>query len=132
MSKINEKILSTYQKCRIIRNIILNRTSGVMLYNWGDEFCTQEIRGIAEDVKNRYPYLMNIQPIDLTKRQMTDLGFGKWSKKNKLMLIPGWLYPFLAESIQTESISGENTLSKSSIDTDMRFGCLAYGVTPKS
>lgn len=43
---------------------------------------------------------------------MTDLGFGKWSEESTIRLIPLWLFPFLAEEIETECIDGEKKLTK--------------------
>lgn len=75
--------------------------------------------------------LFGIQPADMTDRQLDALGFGRWSSQSPMRLIPLWLFPFLAESLVVECIDGETKLiKKSEMDTDSRFGCLAYGIIP--
>jgi hypothetical protein len=64
---------------------------------------------------------------------MADLGFGKMTEESPMWLIPLWLLPFLPDIIETECINGtKSVLKKSEIDNDERFGCLAYGVYPKT
>lgn len=118
------KNISEYQKCKFIRQIILNRSAEVMNYHWSDEFCTKEIRDI--DI----PGIKSVDITKLTKRQMDDLGFGKWSKEDRMRLIPLWLFKWLPETIISKSISGDIKLKKSEMDTDNRFGYLAYGIYP--
>ena len=56
------------------------------------------------------------------------------NKKNTLglRLIPLYLYPSLPIGITLTSIDGEEIVfDGSNIDTDIRFGCLAWGIKPK-
>ena len=49
-----------------------------------------------------------------------------------LRLIPLYLYPSLPIGITLTSIDGEEIVfNGSNIDTDARFGCIAYGIKPK-
>lgn len=49
-----------------------------------------------------------------------------------LRLIPLYLYPSLPIGITLTSISGEEIVfNGSNIDTDIRFGCIAWGIKPK-
>lgn len=49
-----------------------------------------------------------------------------------LRLIPLYLYPSLPIGITLTSIGGEERVfDGSNIDTDIRFGCLAWGIKPK-
>ena len=50
-----------------------------------------------------------------------------------LRLIPLYLYPSLPIGITLMSICGEERVFfyGSNIDTDIRFGCLAWGIKPK-
>ena len=109
----------------------MNRAAEIMAYkNWGDDFCARQIREIPEKL---IPKLGTVNIEDLTKEQMEDLGFGKWSEENPMMLIPLWLFPFLPEDIEAGCIDGEKRVfKKSDMDTDNRYGCLAYGIFPKS
>jgi hypothetical protein len=128
--------MNTFEKCKKIRTVILNRSAEVIAYkNWNDEFSAKQIRNIPDDVdKMKHgKELFGIQPSELTEDEMIDLGFGKWSDETPMRLIPLWLFPFIAEEIETECIDGEKKLmKKSEMDNDNRFGCLAYGVIPKN
>ena len=56
------------------------------------------------------------------------------NEKNTLVLrlIPLYLYPSLPIGITLTSIDGEEIVfDGSNIDTDIRFGCLAWGIKPK-
>lgn len=56
------------------------------------------------------------------------------NKKNTigLRLIPLYLYPSLPIGITLTSIEGEDIVfNGSNIDTDVRFGCIAWGIKPK-
>ena len=126
--------MTTYDKCRTIRRMIVNRAAEVMAYKtWSEEFSTQEIRALPKELaesKNGKKYF-SIQPAEMTDSQLEELGFRKWSDETPMRLIPLWLMPFLAEEIETECIDGEKRLTKKSeMDNDNRFGCLAYGVKP--
>ena len=121
--------LSEYEKCQYIRRVILNRAAEVMNYNWGDEFSTSRIKEIPEVTKKYSVDTVDIS--QLTKNQMIELGFGQWSKEGPMFLIPLWLFPWLPEDIKTNDINGNSNLKKSEMDTDNRFGCLAYGIHPK-
>lgn len=49
-----------------------------------------------------------------------------------LRLIPLYLYPSLPIGITLTSINGEEIVfDGSNIDTDVRFGCIAWGIKPK-
>ena len=128
--------MNTFEKCKTIRGILMTRAAKVMAYkSWGDDFAAKQIRSAPEEIEKMKggKELFGIQPAELTEDEMTDLGFGKWSEESTMRLIPLWLFPFLAEEIETECIDGEKKLTKKSeMDNDNRFGCLAYGVIPKS
>ena len=127
--------MTTYEKCKNIRRMIVNRAAEVMNYSWDDDFSTKWIRlfpdGLKEQKKHGVDYF-GIQPSDLTETEMMELGFGVWSEETPMRLIPLWLYPFLADEITVESIIGKKaTIKRTDIDTDNRFGCLAFGVIPR-
>lgn len=124
----NETKLSEYEKCQYIRRVILNRAASVMNYNWDAEFSTSQIKEIPEITKKYSVDTVDIS--QLTENQMIELGFGKWSEDNPMFLIPLWLFPWLSEEIKTNDITGDSVLKKSEMDTDQRFGCLAYGIYP--
>lgn len=125
--------MNTFQKCQMIRSIIVNRAAGIMVYtNWNDDFAVKQIRNIPDMLLSENPELGQIQPSELTTDQCDSLDFGKWSEKNPIRLIPLWLFPFLADDVKTTCIDGSDVLRKSDMDNDSRFGCLAYGITPSA
>lgn len=115
----------TYTLCKAARRHVLTRAGEAMAYSWDSDFA---IKNLKENYREE---IMHLDPNDLTKEEMEDLDFGRWSDETEVMLIPIWMYPFLHENIHTISIGGDKHTSKSEIDTDHRFGCLAYGVIPK-
>lgn len=123
--------MTTYEKCRSIRRAVLNRAAEVMNYtNWGDEFAAGQIREIPAKLAK---HVGEVNIGNLTASQMDDLGFGSWSKGDAARLIPLWLFPFLPDKIESKCIDGTvATLEKSEMDTDHRFGCLAYSVYPSA
>lgn len=125
--------MNTFEKCCIIRKMLLTRAAETMLYDdWSDEFATKNIREYPNDLKKikNGADLLGIQPAEMSAIQMKALGFGTYSKDNPMKLIPLWLFPFLADKIETESITGEKCTKKADMDTDNRFGYLAYGIIP--
>lgn len=70
---------------------------------------------------------------NLTDSECDELRFGKWEKGNPLRLIPIWLYRATPNGTKLTSISGEEVVFERDKfkDTDIRFGCLAYGIIPK-
>jgi hypothetical protein len=101
-----------------------------MLYNsWGDEFATKNIRDIPGRIK-QYDWFQPIDPNDLSIEEMKKLGFNRWNKESGIWLIPLWMHPFLVDMFNYACISDEipKMGARKDIDTDHRFGCLAYGV----
>ena len=85
-----------------------------------------------EDVEEEISFLKS----ELEKRHLTKEEFDKKvaGEKNTigLRLIPLYLYPSLPIGITLTSIDGEEKVfDGKNIDTDMRFGCLAWGIKPK-
>lgn len=65
----------------------------------------------------------------LTIAEAKELRFGRWTKDSDLWLIPIWLYPLIPVGLELTSISGKKVVfDGKNIDTDTRFGCLAYGI----
>ena len=73
-----------------------------------------------EEIKN---YICN-----LSIKEAEELGFRKWGE-NGLYLIPECFYDLLPVGIELTSIMGNKVVfDGSNIDTDTRFGLLAYGI----
>lgn len=105
---------------------IANKAAEGFVYKpWSDEFVGKELRAAMEQV-----YKSMGEAIDwdvLTVKEAKELGFCKWDEGAELYLIPIWLYPAIPDDLELTCISGE-TAFKKDIDTDTRFGCLAYGL----
>lgn len=85
-----------------------------------------------EDVEEEISCLQSA----LDKGRLTKEEFDKKVFKEKntlgLRLIPLYLYPSLPIGITLTSIGGEEIVfDGSNIDTDVRFGCIAWGIKPK-
>ena len=121
--------MSDYDFLLMVRHAIINRAAEVICYNWGADFSSERIKEIT-DVFSKSEYFRKVDPNEMTKEQLVDLGFQKWDEESGLMLIPLYVYPFLKDEIVCGSISDKEAslIKVSDIDTDHRFGCLAYGV----
>lgn len=85
-----------------------------------------------EDIEKEISCLQS----ELDKGHLTKKEFDKKVSKEKntlgLRLIPLYLYPSLPIGITLTSIGGEERVfDGSNISTDVRFGCLAWGIKPK-
>jgi len=130
-----EKNLTTYEKCETIRNHLLRKMGEVLCYkeSWGIKFSMEEIYNLPNIIKEweeEYGSFA-INPCDLTDEEMQKLGFGKFTKDDKTWLIPIWLYPFLADEFESKCIDDKQIFKKKDMNTDHRFGYLAYSVMPK-
>jgi hypothetical protein len=134
MEKENNVELSTFAKIKAIRTLLLNKIGQTLAYkNWSDEFKISEINEIPTIVKEweKNDGSFSINPNDLSSEQMDELHFSKWSDESPLRLIPLWLFPFLCDEFDCESIDGSKHTKLSELDNDQRFGYIAYGVVPK-
>ena len=85
-----------------------------------------------EDIEEEISYLQS----ELDKGHLTKEEFDKKVANERntlgLRLIPLYLYPSLPIGITLISIDGEEIVfNGSNIDTDIRFGCIAWGIKPK-
>lgn len=85
-----------------------------------------------EDIEEEISCLQS----EFEKGHLTEEEFDKKVANEKntlgLRLIPLYLYPSLPIGITLTSIDGEEKVfDGSNIDTDVRFGCIAWGIKPK-
>jgi len=128
------KEMTLLDRCEAIKRTILRATAESMMYeSWDDEFRLKNIREVPEIVSKweEKHGSFKIDPNEMTEEDLIKLDFGQWSEESNIRLIPIWLYPYLSDEIETISISGSKHTTKAEIDTDHRFGCLAFGVIPK-
>lgn len=132
-----------YQMALQIQRSLLTRFSEIFCYGWDNSFKWKQLNETKQYI------IENIGKIDFTNftgDQLLSLGFGIFSKKDNLYLIPLYLYPFLENGQIVECIdktiiavsegymlSGtEDNPNNNYIDNDHRFGLIAYGIKPKS
>ena len=128
---MEDKKLTTFEKCENIKHLLLTTIAELLIYDsWNDEFNDKPIEVVKRwQKKTKQSYA--IDPNDLTMKEMKHLGFIRWEEKTDLMLIPIWLYPFLAKKIVTFDIGYKKHTKYSEIDKESRFGYLGYGVYTK-
>lgn len=117
-----------FELCKNLQRILLTRAAEVASYqSWGDDFAVQRIRSTHADVST-YSWYRPVNPNELTRNEMRELGFSIWSEEDPMMLIPLWLMPYLSAEFKGGCINGERgTLELKNLDNDHRGGCLAYG-----
>ena len=121
--------MSDYEFLLQVRQAIINRAAEVFCYKWATDFSSERIKEIP-DVFSKSEYFRKVDPNEMTKEQLVDLGFQEWDEESGLLLIPLYVYPFLKDEIMCGSISDtySRLIKVSEIDIDQRFGCLAYGI----
>ena len=121
--------MSDYEFLLNVRQAIVYRAAEVFCYSWDNASSSKRIKDIP-DVFSKSEYFRKVDPNEMTKEQLVDLGFQKWDEDSCLMLIPLYVYPFLKDEIMCGSISDicSRLIKVSEIDIDHRFGCIAYGV----
>ena len=121
--------MSDYEFLLMVREAIINRSAEVFCCSWDDDFSFFLIKEIP-DVFSKSDHFRRIDPNEMSIEQLESLGFQKWDGKSGLMLIPLYLYPFLKDGLMCASISDieARPIKVSDMDTDNRYGCLAYGV----
>ena len=70
---------------------------------------------------------------NLTVEKALELGFRNWSNERpNFLLIPDCFIDFIPIGMELQSISGKKVIyDGDNIDTDTRFGLLAYGINIK-
>ena len=68
----------------------------------------------------------------LTREEAVELRFCRWDENSDLYLFPLWLVPLIPEGFMVTSISGQTfPFNPKTTDTDIRFGCVAFGMRLK-
>ena len=145
-----ESDLQEYKKNNFVNAIKLNRSltntfAEILTYGWDDSY---KWKIIKETKKNLLESIGRIRFDCFSEEELSYLGFKKLDEKG-LYLIPLWLYHFIEYNQVLTCIDGrtvtvlfdyqhpgeidENNTNQSQsnyIDSDTRFGCIAYGVYP--
>ena len=86
-----------------------------------------------EDVKEEISHIQSeFEKGHLTTKEEFDKMVANEKNTIGLRLIPLYLYPSLPIGITLTSIGGDEIVfDGSNVDTDVRFGCIAWGIKPK-
>lgn len=99
--------------------------------HWSPEFCHKENKEAFKKVNNELSKALDWDK--LTEQDCKELRFGVWEKENPLRLIPIWLYKAIPMGTKLTSTGGkEIVFDGNNIDTDTRYGYLAWGIIPKA
>ena len=103
----------------------------VQYKSWSDEFCRKEINDYTDGFLAAMKKHINWD--NLRKEEALGLGFTLWSEEYPdLYLIPLYLFPILPIGTEVTCIDGRTfTYDGTNMDNDVRFGCIAYGITIK-
>ena len=104
------------------KNLTENQCNALHFGRWQSE----------EDIEEEISLIQS----EFEKGHLTKEEFDKKVENEKntlgLRLIPIYLYPSLPIGITLTSIDGEEIIfNGSNINTDVRFGCIAWGIKPK-
>lgn len=104
---------------------------GMLLRKASVRLCILEVGNLQKMLEE-----ISLIQSEFEKGHLTEEEFDKKVAKEKntlgLRLIPLYLYPSLPIGITLTSIDGEEIVfDGSNIDTDIRFGCIVWGIKPK-
>lgn len=135
MFTFTKEKLTTYHKIKAIREALLRVTGESLTYNvWSDEYRLTNIKDIFKHIKNwetKSDNSFKIDPSDLSLEEMIEFRFYNYLEEKNIMLIPIWLFPFLSDEFECESILGTKHFKLSELENKSKYGCLIYGVIPK-
>lgn len=98
--------------------------------NWNDAFKVKEVEEAYDTFYNSIKNYIDLEKI--TVEQAKELRFGKWDDKSDLYLFPLWVVPLIPEGMEVTSIFGGTfKYNKETVDNDIRFGCVSYGINIK-
>jgi hypothetical protein len=90
-----------------------------------------KVCGRSSDIWDQfYKSLKNhLDVTKLSREEAVELRFGKWDEDSDLYLFPLWMVPLIPDGLMVTSISGgEFPFNSKTTDTDVRFGCVAFGL----
>jgi hypothetical protein len=117
-----------------LRRVATSAAMSSAYENWSDEFSRKEILSTWRNEGRNGAKVWEPLTIDdlksITIEDLKKLGFSLWDDRDeeKLYLIPLWAWNIIADGTPLKSINGETKLKDSTIDLDVRGGCIAYGV----
>lgn len=109
---------------------LANAVAEPVLHTKSPDYLDKDIRQSWEVFCNSIKSKDYIDWKNITLQEARELRFCRWDEESDLWLIPIWLYPFIPEDLELTSIGGDKGFVPN-IDTDTRFGCLAWGILLK-
>lgn len=64
--------------------------------------------------------------------EIREVEIKKLENVRNLYLIPLWIYPLIPSGIKITSLSGEIMVYDGHLNMDVMYGCLGYGIHPKT
>ena len=112
-------------------SVSFNTMASLDEFGWSEDFQLQEAKDkykkMKEQVKDKVNELGGI--LNLGERELQALGFKRWSDGSELMLIPLWALDMIPDGTELKDIFGGTSIKgQDVIDTDIRFGCIPYGI----
>lgn len=107
-----------------------NRVAETVQYtNWSDDFCRKDVKEATDMMLEELKKYIDWD--NLTKEEVRELRFMQWSEEQPdLYLIPLYILPILPIGTKLISILGEDIVyDGTNVDKDIRFGCIAYGIS---
>lgn len=106
---------------------VANEASAYVVYN-------KEKPGYFSDSTMKSAFAKLSEYIDFNKfvdsasiEQLQSVGFSFWY--DDLLLIPIWIYSAIPDDLVLTSINGDSARKcDGNVDTDIRVGCIAYGI----
>lgn len=122
---------TTYEICHhILLSYATKAAEGIQYTHTNDSGFRHSLLNLHSFISGIDGY-KSVDPSLLTLDEMNILGFGRWSEESELMLIPFYLFPFLAEGFTAFNFDGKPFVFKrDEADNDHRYGALAFGVYP--
>lgn len=109
-----------------LRKLATEAACGAAYKQWSDAYVKASV------MKAWQPSLRDQLTVDQIKgipsADLLQLGFGYWTNKADLMLIPIWAFHVIADGETLSCIDGKTAVKGvDEIDLDIRFGVIAWG-----
>ena len=105
----------------------VNGIAECYVYNQSDQAIAQHLEGWFEKFYTELKQRLDFSDLDVETAR--ELRMAKWDEDSDLWLFPLWLVPALPDGLEVITISGQHmTIGEDTLDNDIRFGCVAYGI----
>lgn len=127
---MNDRVKEIFEKAIRIMQCIANHGGSVHEYakHWSKEYRAESMSKLIEEIKSDKDYGADFwnAVLALPEEQKMLLGFLKWSKEEKEMCIPIWIWACLPEDMPIWGNGGGKM--KKDLDNDIRCGCVWWRV----